>query len=107
MGQKNELTTVQKQYVIGQLLLFSLSPQPYQILLLKSARFTLHIKSFLKDLLRQTKDQIKKAKFGYCKWKQLPWAYYLGLKHGFAHKKAIGNLSFLVLLPITVFPKNI
>ena len=59
MGQKDELTTVQKQYAIDQLLLLSLSPQSYQIALLKSARFILHRKSFLKDLLRQTKVENK------------------------------------------------
>ena len=59
MRQKDELTTVRKQYAIDQLLLFSLSAQSYQIVLLKSARFILHRKSFLQDLLRQTKDENK------------------------------------------------
>ena len=36
-----------------------MSPQSHYIVLLKSARFTLQRKPFLKDLLRQTKDENK------------------------------------------------
>ena len=42
--------------------MFPLSPQSYQIALMKSARITLHRKCFLKDLLIQTNDKKKKKK---------------------------------------------
>ena len=44
--------------------MFPLSPQSYQIAHLKSPRFTLHRKSFLKVLQRQTKDENKTSKVG-------------------------------------------
>ena len=40
--------------------MFPLSPQSYTIALVKSARFTFYRKSFLKVLLRQTKDKKKR-----------------------------------------------
>ena len=69
-------------------------PQSYYIALLKSKKFTLHRKSFLKDLLRQGKDKIKQWKYGYCKLKYLPWLHYVGLKYSFAHETARENVSF-------------
>ena len=66
--RKKELTTVQKQYPIDRLFMFPLNiPQYYKIILLKSARFILHRKSFLKNLLRQKKNK-NKGNYDYCKW---------------------------------------
>ena len=42
--------------------MFPMSPQSYQIALTKSARFTLHRKFFLEDLLRETNDENKTDK---------------------------------------------
>ena len=54
-----ELAALQKEYPIDQLVTFPLSPQSYYIALLKWEVFALHRKSFLKDLLRQGKDENK------------------------------------------------
>ena len=60
--QKKELATVQKEYIVDQLVTFPLSPQSYHISLLKWEEFVLHRKSFLKDLLRHGKDKNKAGK---------------------------------------------
>ena len=59
---EKKLTTVRKEYAIDQLVTFPLSTQSYKIGPLKSERFTLQKKSFLKDLLRHDKDENKKGK---------------------------------------------
>ena len=60
--KKKELTIVQKEYAIDQLIMFPMSPEWNKIALLKSARFNLHRKSFLKDLLKQTNNENKTGK---------------------------------------------
>ena len=64
MKEKSEFTTVQKEYPVHLLIIFTLKylPQSYYIALLKSGRFTLRRKSFLIDLLRQGKEENKKEK---------------------------------------------
>ena len=57
--KKKELATVQKEYRIDQLVTFPLSPESYYISRLKWEEYALHRKSFLKDLLRQGKDENK------------------------------------------------
>ena len=62
--KKKKLTTVQKDYPIDGFIMFPLSIFTSILVnyYFQSERFTLHRKSFLKDLLRQGKDQNKRGK---------------------------------------------
>ena len=102
--QKKIINNNSTRIAIDQLVLFLLSPQSYENALLKSKTFTWHRKSFLKDLLRQGKNENKRGEVWLL---YLPWLHYVGLKFSFAHEKQEKICLCHVLLTVIIFPKNI
>ena len=69
MKEKKRTHTIQKQYPVDflKINIFKNSPKPYLTALLHPARFTLHKKSFLKDLMTKEEAKISKIKYDYCR----------------------------------------